>query len=470
MAQDLEMTLGRNLTLGAGLLLALVVYCLFPGNVDWICDQPILIAKALEANRLNRWGELGIAGGNGTFYGPVPNFIYQVLLNITHDLVNIVVIKVVLSFGMILLGLWRISQDLELRKEGIFFALLSPLIYFYTRSLWDNVFLIPISAIYCSAIIGYLTKRRGSDFALAIASGWLLFNIHLMSLIILVPGVIALNLVCLTKDKHRIATFFLIQAVFGLLSIPYLKILLLAKTLNPYGRPQWFAILGSPVLGARLFGYLGFFEYFTPNFFASLTNVARVGVLILFILSSLGPVCFLLGLKRLLSNQNGFPLAVRWFFISVLIMTVLTSLKMRLKAHPHYMNASWVVYFSIFWKVYSDEVKKRKSQAVFTVYAASLCLFLCVWIAYIEKNSGDRGLHFGPTLKNQIEIARQLPKLNPSDKLTIVVEHFSDFPQRLTVLANIYGMAAEPSKQKRLIYSKAAPSAEIGLVSEEASK
>lgn len=464
------MTLGRNLTLGAGFLSALVVYCLFPGNVDWICDQPLLIAKALEANRLNRWGELGIAGGNGTFYGPVPNFIYQVLLKLTHDLLNIVVIKVVLSFGMIVLGLWRISRDLELRKEGIFFALLSPLIYFYTRSLWDNVFLIPISAIYCSAIIGYLTRRRGSDFALATVSGWLLFNIHLMSLIIVVPGVIALNVVCLTKDKRRIAIFFLIQTVFGVLSIPYLKTLLLAKTLTPYGRPQWFAILFSPVLGARLFGYLGFFEYFSPNFFASLTNGARGGVVILFILSSLGPFYFLLGLKRLLSKQHGFPPAVRWFFISVLFMTVLISLKMRLKAHPHYMNASWVVYFSVFWKVYSDEVKKRKSQAIFMAYAAGLCLFLGVWIGYIEKNSGDRGLHFGPTLVNQIEIAKKLPRLNPVEKLTIAVEHFSDFPQRLIVLANIYGTEPVATKQKRLIYSKSAPSAEIGLVFEEPSK
>lgn len=464
------MSPSKNLTVGLGLLSALIVYCLFPGNVDWICDQPILIAKALEANRVNRWGEIGIAGGNGTHYGPVPNFIYQVFLSVTHNLLGVVIIKVVLSFGLTVLGLWRISRDLELRKEGIFFALLSPLIYFYTRSLWDNVFLIPISAIYFSAIISYLTKRRGFDFILAIATGWILFNIHLMSLIVVVPGFVALNFICLMKEKRRIGLFFLIQFAFGVLSFPYLKTLFLAKTLTPYGHPQWFAILFSPVLGARLHGYLGFYEYFSPNFLPSLSSVAKVGVLTLMLISLLGPLYFLVGLKRLFSNQSGFPSAVRWFFVSVLIMTILISLKMRLKAHPHYMNASWTVYFAIFWKVYSDEINKVRTRPVFVIYAASMFLLLCVWIGYIQVNSGDRGLHFGPSLGNQIEIARKLPNLNPLEKMTIDIENFKEFPQRLAVLANLYGTLEDSGKQKTLFYKKPAPSAEIELVFKADSK
>lgn len=470
MAQEHDLRQSVNISFGVFLLIIFAGYCLYPGNVDWICDQPLLIAKALEANRANRWGELGIAGGNGTVYGPVPNFIYQVFLRITHDLLNVVIIKVIFSFVLVLVGLLRISRDLKLRKEGILGAFISPFIFFYTRSLWDNVFLIPISAIYCSAIIGYCTQRRMCDFVLAVASGYLLFHIHLMSLIVLIPGMAILNFIGIKKEKKGLVFLLFVQTVFGVMSFPYLKTLLQSKTLASYGHSQWFAILFSPLLGTRLFGYFGFFEYFSPNFLPNIPIALKILVFGLIFCSTIGPLYFLLGLKRLISDRLILPRAVRGFFVSVLVMTLLISLKMGLKAHPHYMNASWPVYFCILWKVYSDQVAERKRFFPWNAYAISMVSLLLIWGGYIESNSGDRGLHFGPTLKNQIEIAKQLPTQNTMDKITIEVENFSNFPQRLTVLAALYGKEETFSQQRRLVYSRQAPSAEIKLISDDESK
>lgn len=462
------MSLSEKWKLCVGFVLVLFVYCLFPGNVDWVCDQPLLILKALEANRFNRWGELGITGGNGTVYGPVPNLLYQLLLRLTHDLLGVVLIKVALSVALIAIGLLRISADLNLKKRGVFFAFLSPLIYFYTRSLWDNVFLIPISAIYCSAVVRYLLKRKSVEFAVAVISGALLFHIHLMSVIVLIPGFAMMNVLLVKENRTRILQFVALQlAVLGA-SIPYLKAIFLTKTLAPYGRPEWAAILFSPLLGLRLVGYPGFFEYFSPNFFASFNGFAKAVAWILVGLSAIGSFFYLLGCRKLFFNKLFFPRQVRMFFVSVLLMTVAISVKMKLRAHPHYMNASWPVYYCIFWKWVSDAHIEVKVQKLLVVWVASMTLLLAVWITYIHTNRGDRGIHFGPTLDNQIAIAKELPKENSVMGLDYKVDNFSDFPQRLTVLAILYGRGQAIFERMQLVYAKNFPSAEIKLIPFEA--
>ncbi|MBM4318112.1 MAG: hypothetical protein FJ116_11625 [Deltaproteobacteria bacterium] len=454
----------QNWKVYGGLGFVLVCYFLFPGNVDWICDQPLLIEKALEANRFNRWGELGIAGGNGTLYGPVPNFIYQVLLRVTHDLVGVVLLKILISVALIFIGLFRISNDLNLKKEGMIFAFLSPFVYFYTRTLWDNVFLIPVSVIYCSSVIRYSLFRREIEFVLATVTAAILFHIHLMSVIVLIPGCGLINILLLKEKHKRIFLLLLLQLIMVFVSLPYLKAIFLAKTLVPYGKPQWAAIIFSPLLGLRLVGYVGFFEYFSPNFFASFSGIGKIIIYFLIGVSLIGPIMYLGGLKSLFSSRNGFPVQVRWFFISVLAMTVFISLKMKLKAHPHYMNASWAVYFCIFWKKLSDSYTLNRIRKMVWLWAGSMVLLLVVWIEYISSNSGDRGLHFGPTLNNQIAIAKQLDAEEPLNEITVDVENFSIFPQRLTVLAGLYGIHRKSVTRMKLVYAEDYPSAEIKLI------
>ncbi len=457
------MSLFKNWFFYFGSLFTLILYLLFPGNVDWILDQPLLVAKALESNQLNRWGDLGIAGGNGTTYGPIPNFFYQILLHTTHNLLIIVLIKTIVSWGVIFASLWRLSFDLKLKKIGILIALLSPFLYFYNRSLWDNVFLIPISALFSSAVIRYCSKRTSNDFILAAVLAAILFHIHLMATLVIVPGMGILNWLMIKEKDKNLKKLILVQLLIGVICWPYLKTLLIAKTLAPYGHPQWAAIFLSPLLGLRLFGYFGFFEYFSPNFYQFFKGAGKIGIYFLILLTSIGPLYYFLGLKKLFSRTCALEKPIRIYFITVLIMTVLISFKMKLRAHPHYMNASWSIYFCVFWMAFSEGVENLKTQRLFKVYSSSMVMLILTYIAYIQLNSGDRGLHFGPTLINQIEIAKQLPKSDSLKNINIEVDNFSNFPQRLSVLAEIYGNNNLSISLRRLIYATPFPSAKIEL-------
>jgi len=148
-------------------------------------------------------------------------------------------------------------------------------------------------------------------------------------------------------------------------------------------------------------------------------------------------------------------------------MTLVVSFKMNLRAHPHYMNASWSVYFCILWSVISEYWDNIKSRRLLTAYGISMIVMLVVWVTYIQLNVGDRGLHFGPTLGNQIQVAKQLPRVDSLSNLKIEIENFTDFPQRLTVLAGIYGHERGKSLKRKLVYLNSSPKAEIGIIPEQ---
>lgn len=445
-------------------LLLLVAYLVFPGNVDWICDQPLLIAKALESNQFNRWGDFGIAGGNGTVYGPVPNFLYQLLLTLTHDLKALVVIKALFSFLLIFISLFRISQDLNLTKWGILFSFLSPLIYFYSRSLWDNVFLIPFSALFSSAVIRFCLKQSWIEFIIAVITAGILFHIHLMSTIVIIPGMALLNFLAFKRKGRDLSLLLATQLFILFLSWPYLKTLFIDKTFVPYGKPQWPAIILSPILGLRLFGYFGFFEYFSPNFFSFFSTFGKALAWGLITLTAFGPLCYLAGLRIVFNGRASLPKYVRIYFLSVLVTTLLISFKMKLRAHPHYMNASWSVYFCIFWLAFHEGVKIPRFLFVSRVYVVAMVALLFSYIFYIQFNSGDRGLHFGPTMENQISVMKQLPRINDLTELEIDVENIANFPQRLLVLSKLYGSGPGGSGKIKIGYVAPFPSAEIGIL------
>ena len=96
-----------------------------------------------------------------------------------------------------------------------------------------------------------------------------------------------------------------------------------------------------------------------------------------------------------------------------------------------------------------------------------MIVMLVAWVTYIQLNVGDRGLHFGPTLGNQIQVAKQLPRVDSLSNLKIEIENFTDFPQRLTVLAGIYGHERGKSLKRKLVYLNSSPKAEIGIIPEQ---
>src|SRR5438132_47317 len=70
---------------------------LLPGDAPWINDEPKLISHALQLNAQHRWAEAGLEGTHGARYGPLPTWLYQAYLHISHDLIGLVICRAALT-------------------------------------------------------------------------------------------------------------------------------------------------------------------------------------------------------------------------------------------------------------------------------------------------------------------------------------------------------------------------------------
>ena len=71
----------------AAVVVAVLVPLIWPGDIPFINDEPQLIANAGRANADRRLAPLGLDGTYGFTDGPVPTWVYQALLSISHDLI-----------------------------------------------------------------------------------------------------------------------------------------------------------------------------------------------------------------------------------------------------------------------------------------------------------------------------------------------------------------------------------------------
>jgi len=98
----------------AGPVLALVAIVfitglLYPGDANFMRDEALLLEHALIANHqpLNVLGislpftpaSVGLPGTRGAYYGPLPIWVYQVFLAMTHDPITMVVVRSLLFTG-----------------------------------------------------------------------------------------------------------------------------------------------------------------------------------------------------------------------------------------------------------------------------------------------------------------------------------------------------------------------------------
>jgi len=241
--------------------LTLALYLLFPGDVWWINDEPLLFQEALRRNAEGKWLGLGITGGNGNPYGPVPIMLYQLALWVTTDLPVIIFLKSLLGWLVVFFSLLKISRQLGLPRYVIPLAFLSPLVYLYLRVPWDNVFLIPLSAFYFASTLGYLRKGKLSDLLMSMLAAVLMYHVHLMALFLIVPGGI-LTLLKVAKKRSSWKVSLPTVCFFASLCIPYTVVLLSRNFSEPYGSLLWGDVAASPVIGARILTFVGFFPYF----------------------------------------------------------------------------------------------------------------------------------------------------------------------------------------------------------------
>lgn len=134
-----------------------------PGDAPFVNDKPQLVLNALSANDAGTLALRGLMGTKGMPYGPLPIWIYQVLLIVTRHPVTLVVLHATLMASAIALALYWVWRTTGLWSWFAFVLVASPYLWAYERALWDNSFNLMFTALALASYAAFLA--RGSRLA-----------------------------------------------------------------------------------------------------------------------------------------------------------------------------------------------------------------------------------------------------------------------------------------------------------------
>jgi hypothetical protein len=112
--------------------------------------------------------------------------------------------------------------------------------------------------------------------------------------------------------------------------------------------------------------------------------------------------------------------------------------------HPHYFNGTWIAYVFLAWLAVGAMASKGWA-AVSWIQTVSLAGILAFLIIETHVRGGTRGVHYGATLGNQLEVVDKLNS-RPDSPVALSVYQYASFPHALTVLRTLYPPTANPER------------------------
>jgi hypothetical protein len=454
------------------LALALAVVCalpaLLPGDAPFVNDEPKLMAMALSANAHHRLADVGLPGTHGVRYGPLPTWIYQAYLSVSHDLVALVALRAVAIVGATAIGLLMVAETLQVSPWLALVPLLSPYVWIYARELWDNTFCIPLGALAVGAYARFLARPTRVGLVTTLVAVTALPLIHLQTLSLVVPlGAHALYFARRGLWRYR-WTLLACLVVGGLAATPYALILAGEHPVGASGAEFPMEGWAFPFLGARLFTGSGL-DYFFGQDWAQLGGLPA-WVNALSMVSLLAFVAAWAGMARAAIDLRQGVRSVRGQLLVLLLAVLVTHIILvRLTAalgHPHYYVATFGVTAAFLMLGFGWVRGKVAWVAPALQGGAALALMFFV-IVRIHLQGGTRGDHYGPTLQTQLELARSLADVPPETRVFSRVENVAHFPHALGILRELLpsGTSTMPGTftQAVIDYEKPAPDAHLVL-------
>jgi hypothetical protein len=448
---------------------------LWPADVPWINDEPALLGLALRATQAGELPSHGLLGSVGVPYGPVPLWLYMAGLGLTHDLVALVVLRVVLFALMTAGAIWWVARTCR-RLDPLVgvLALLSPYFWFYSRLLWDNSFLIPFSALALAAYVSFSQVPASWKLWLVGGLAALMLQTHLMCAPLL--AAFALHFAVRHRGWARAHWPALLPLLLVAASCwPYVSHLLAwpglgQRRLEPTGGIDWL----SPLLGGRYVSALGLDYFFGERW------QDRIGAVLWTAtgLSALGLGLFWLGLvdaARTVIRQPRRPEGRGAEFD--LAALALTTLSLQLVLHaaagtghePHYLNGTWFCAFVLVWLGYSCIHRTAWRRALAGAHALALLVVVLALLRDVHARQGNSGLHFGPTLGTQMAVLDELSRYHPQSEVINETTHYAMFPQAFVVLQDFHPVRQDPGGPlARLHIRQATPGSDDGRLAVEA--
>ncbi|MGD8370855.1 MAG: hypothetical protein PVG64_00225 [Syntrophobacterales bacterium] len=463
-----------------GLIILLIAFgslrLLWPGDVPFIDDEPRLLEMALQANETGESLPYGLKGTRNIRYGPFPVWIYRIMLMLTHDLVIIVILRVLLVTAITSISIVWLSMTCRyLWPLAGAAALLSPYLWFYSRSLWDNSFCIPLTALAFAAYLAFCRRKQWWTLAITFLCLTLLFLTHLMTLAVVVP--ILFHFLFFHRSWWKARWWIVLLFAGGgiLLAWPYLVYL---SNASPSGSPPGLGIKSwsFSLLGGRLFSMYGL-DYFLGTSWANSPQMpAFVNVMV-----------------QILGRFTGIAIIFTWLGVLGSAVVVVTSLKNKDKrdirfhaclislaaiccqailnvlsatqGQPHYYNGTWIHLFFFFWFAVSFAASRTWVKTLFGVYAVAMAAILIFLPIKLHLSAGNRIIRYGPTLANQIKVAKKLNQYHPKSVVETEVENVEKAPHAINFLQELYANASPSSgPQLRLLIRYARPERNNGMI------
>jgi hypothetical protein len=461
--QMVSSTVSRpGVLLPAAMIVASSFAFLYPGDAPWINDEPSLVLDALEASAGHRLAEHGLIGSKGLPYGPLPVWVYQAMLGISHDPVVLVVLHVAILLIPIAIALVWLSRTLDLYPWFAIPILLSPYLWFYSRLLWDNNLSLSLSALTVAAHAHFLRRGSGGALAVALGSAAAAVIVHPMSAALVVP--LGTHLV-VRRGRELVRTHLWalsIPAVVCLSAWRYWRLLLQHVA---DGQFTGDALTGFffPFLGPRLLSGVGLGYFLGDGWFPPPVMVAVVITGAAYALSWAGLALSTVRARAaLVQSRPPVRDELALLLVGVFLAQVILDGVTRSYEHPHYYNATWIVYALFAWfavDALAVRGRKRAANGLTAILGLSLTAITVVTMGGIHAHGGTRSLRYGPTLANQEDVARTLQSYPPDVTIASNVPPYVLFPQAVEALQCLLGPTAEHRLQRWLTvrYASADP-------------
>ena len=464
-----------NLRPGVFLLLIVALTALRPGDGSWVSDEPIMMEMAIRYNRTasDLYGvslpftpcPYGLQGTRGAAYGPLPVWIDQVFLALTHNVVHILDCRAVLFTSITVLALYWLTRTLGLSAWFAVITLFSPWLWMLSRSLWDSSWCVPISAVLVAAYAAFLNKPAATSLCLTVLCCILLPMVHLTAVAMVLP--IGLHL--LVFHRRQLWRWKWSVGAIALLCLyifwPYLVFFFTHTRAHfPPDRSLllgWlFPLLGGHYLTLGVAGTMpgdGWQDH-APKILRSLVAGAQWFARIALAAVWLGMILAIPQAWRAVRRPENAVPTQHLCLVALAIWICQTFLDgiERLYFSPQYYAATWIVYAFFAW-IAVDWLMRRSAQFNFTmrgllgIYSASLLMGILIIAATIARNAGVAGGYYGTSLANQIEAVKQIRQFSNRSKLDIQFTPWELHPLAYQVLMELNPAGTMPLPARHLI-------------------
>lgn len=455
-------------------LLICVVWLAWPGRIPWINDDALLFINALDANAAGKLCPLGISGTVGIRYGPVPTWFYQFCLLFTKNPALIAFIKNFCCLTVLLISVHFIIAALELPKKCLLPILLAPGFMLFSRSLWDNVFLIPITAALIAVYAAFSRKPRLVHLLGLGSLALLAIHVHLM----VIPFLIPLAL-CLALDwrwfRKKIAASGLVLAAFLCACAPYAVYVFKNIKFGQRGESFFPGNLINPLLGARIFSYYDFFQVHLTGLGIDNSSVIKILTAVsclALIFSVMGFVLVCRDVFNASKAKTAWSVKMKIELLAVLIV-IFSLLFYVFTSHPghaHYLNSVWIAYAIFLWRGMECLQSRIGGVMIVNSYIIVMALMMFIVNFRVHANGGNRDYRHGAMLDNQMEAARTVVRHFEPGRTRIIcrVGNYKAFPHSLLCLLRLAeesGVERGAAAESIIIdYSSAPPSGFIEAV------